>query len=202
MLKIAIAKGRILDESKSILSKCSFDINQVYHSRQLRFYNEDSTMALILLKAADIPLYVELGAVDVGIVGKDTVIENDRAVYEVGELNYALCTLCLAGPIDAPPLSDGIKVATKYPSLAKRFLSDKKINPIILPLSGSVEIAPLISLSDYIVDIVQTGDTLRENGLEVYESYLKIKPLIISNQVSFRTKSTEIQSFIKLCEEK
>lgn len=202
MLKIAIAKGRILDESKSILSKCSFDINQVYHSRQLRFYNDDSTMALILLKPADIPLYVELGAVDVGIVGKDTVIENDRAVYEIGELNYALCTLCLAGPIDAPPLSDGIKVATKYPSLAKRFLSDKKINPIILPLSGSVEIAPLISLSDYIVDIVQTGDTLRENGLEVYESYLKIKPLIISNQVSFRTKSTEIQSFIKLCEEK
>ena len=200
MIRIAIAKGRIAKETGPLLESIGFTLEEVFNSRKLRFSNQDRTYELILLKAADIPLYVKEGAVDIGIVGKDTVIESGHDVYELLELEMAFCQLCLAGPSDRKTLEGGIKVATKYPSLAKKFLTEKNVNADIITLSGSVEIAPLIQLADVIVDLVQTGETLKENGLVIYESFLKIRPLVIANPISYRTKSEAMTTFIKRCE--
>lgn len=200
MIRIAIAKGRIAKETKGLIEASGFDLDEVFQSRKLRLQNDVGTYELILLKAADIPLYVQEGAVDVGIVGKDTVIESNHAVYELCELDLAFCKLCLAGPKEPAKLQDGVKVATKYPRLTQQFLNERGIKAEIITLSGSIEIAPLINLSEYIVDLVQTGDTLRENDLVVYETFLKIRPLVIANPISYRTKAEEVRRFIKICE--
>jgi len=199
-IRIAIAKGRIATEASDLIKESGFDLDEVFNSRKLRLQNKLGSYELILLKASDIPLYVQEGAVDVGIVGKDTVIESNHLVYELCELDMAYCTLCLAGPIEPVKLENGVKVATKYPRLAQQFLTDRGIKAEILSLSGSIEIAPLINLSDYIVDLVQTGDTLRENGLVVYDTFLKIRPLVIVNPISYRTKAVAVRNFIKICE--
>lgn len=200
MLKFAIAKGRITKDSKELLTRLGFDMTEVNTSRKLILYNLDQTISLILLKAGDIPLYVANGAVDVGLVGKDTVLENDLDVYELIELNFANCTLCVAGPVERVTLKNGVKIATKYPLLTKRFTQRRGIEAEIITLSGSIELAPLINLSDCIVDLVQTGETLRENNLVVYEEILKIAPMIIANKVSYRTKSDEVTAFMTTCE--
>lgn len=200
MIRIAIAKGRIAKEASDLIQESGFDLDEVFNSRKLRLQNSEGTYELILLKAADIPLYVQEGAVDVGIVGKDTVIESNQSVYELCELDLAYCRLCLAGPRNASNLTDGVKIATKYPGLASKFLAERGVKAEIITLSGSVEIAPLIQLADYIVDLVQTGETLKENDLVVYETFLKIRPLVIANPISYRTKAQEVRSFIQLCE--
>ncbi|GAB6109757.1 ATP phosphoribosyltransferase [Fusibacter bizertensis] len=200
MLKFAIAKGRITKDSNDLLNSLGFDMNEINTSRKLIIYNSDQTISLILLKAGDIPLYVANGAVDMGLVGKDTVLENDLDVYELTELDFAKCTLCVAGPKERVLLENGVKIATKYPELTRRFTQRRGINAEIITLSGSIELAPLINLSDCIVDLVQTGETLRENDLIVYEEILSIAPMIIANKVSYRTKSDEVSSFMKTCE--
>ena len=200
MLKFAIAKGRITKDSKELLTCCGFDMDEVNSSRKLILYNADETISLILLKAGDIPLYVANGAVDIGLVGKDTVLENDLDVYELTELDFAKCTLCVAGPKEKVALKNGIRIATKYPELTKKFTKRRGIVAEIITLSGSIELAPLIHLSDCIVDLVQTGETLRENDLIVYEEILSIAPMIIANKVSYRTKSSEVDAFINICE--
>jgi ATP phosphoribosyltransferase len=200
MLKFAIAKGRITKDSKELLTCCGFDMEEVNSSRKLILYNADETISLILLKAGDIPLYVANGAVDIGLVGKDTVLENDLDVYELTELDFAKCTLCVAGPKEKVALNNGIRIATKYPELTKKFTKRRGIVAEIITLSGSIELAPLIHLSDCIVDLVQTGETLRENDLIVYEEILSIAPMIIANKVSYRTKSSEVDAFINICE--
>ncbi|MDH8678210.1 ATP phosphoribosyltransferase [Fusibacter bizertensis] len=200
MLKFAIAKGRITKDSKELLTCCGFDMEEVNSSRKLILYNADETISLILLKAGDIPLYVANGAVDIGLVGKDTVLENDLDVYELTELDFAKCTLCVAGPKEKVSLKNGVRIATKYPELTKKFTKRRGIVAEIITLSGSIELAPLIHLSDCIVDLVQTGETLRENDLIVYEEILSIAPMIIANKVSYRTKSSEVDAFINICE--
>lgn len=200
MLKFAIAKGRITKDSKELLTCCGFDMEEVNSSRKLILYNADETISLILLKAGDIPLYVANGAVDIGLVGKDTVLENDLDVYELTELDFAKCTLCVAGPKEKVSLKNGVRIATKYPELTKKFTKRRGIVAEIITLSGSIELAPLIHLSDCIVDLVQTGETLRENDLIVYEEILCIAPMIIANKVSYRTKSSEVDAFINICE--
>lgn len=200
MLKFAIAKGRITKDSKELLTCCGFDMEEVNSSRKLILYNADETISLILLKAGDIPLYVANGAVDIGLVGKDTVLENDLDVYELTELDFAKCTLCVAGPKEKVSLKNGVRIATKYPELTKKFTKRRGIVAEIIALSGSIELAPLIHLSDCIVDLVQTGETLRENDLIVYEEILSIAPMIIANKVSYRTKSSEVDAFINICE--
>ena len=200
MIRIAIAKGRIAKEAGRLIEESGFDLEEVFKSRKLRLQNKLGTYELILLKASDIPLYVQDGAVDVGIVGKDTVIEANQTVYELCELDLAFCTLCLAGPKEPAMLRDGVKVATKYPRLTQQFLTERGFKAEIITLSGSIEIAPLIQLSEYIVDLVQTGETLKENDLVVYETFLKIRPLVIANPISYRTKAAELKDFIKICE--
>ena len=125
MIRIAIAKGRIAKEAGRLIEESGFDLKEVFKSRKLRLQNKLGTYELILLKASDIPLYVQDGAVDVGIVGKDTVIETNHTVYELCELDLAFCTLCLAGPKVPAILRDGVRVATKYPRLTQQFLTER-----------------------------------------------------------------------------
>lgn len=200
MIKFAVAKGRITKDAKELLRDLAFDMEEVLSSRKLISYNHNQTISLILLKASDIPLYVANGAIDLGLVGKDTVLENDLEVYELAELNFAKCTLCVAGLRDKVELKNGIRIATKYPGLTKKFAQRRGIEVEIITLAGSIELAPLIQLSDCIVDLVQTGDTLRENDLIIYEEILNIAPMIIANKVSYRTKFQEMEEFMTICE--
>ena len=200
MIKFGVAKGRITKDAKELLMELGFDMEEVSSSRKLIIYNQNQTISLILLKAGDIPLYVAKGAVDLGLVGKDTVLENDMDVYELAELKFAKCTLCVAGPKNKVQLKNGIRIATKYPGLTRKFTQKRGIDVEIITLAGSIELAPLIQLSDCIVDLVQTGETLKENNLIVYEEILSIAPMIIANKASYRTKFREIEQFMTTCE--
>lgn len=200
MIKLAMAKGRITEDASDLLTALAFDMEEIKRSRKLIILNETQTVSLILLKAGDIPRYVLGGAVDIGVVGKDTVLECDLEVYELLELNFSKCQLCLAGPKGGTPLFQNMKIATKYPNMTKRFIKQRGIGAEIIPLSGSIEIAPLIGLSDVIVDLVQTGRTLVENNLEVYEVLLDIAPMLIANKVRYRTKETALMDIIAIFE--
>lgn len=200
MIKLAMAKGRITEDASDLLTALAFDMQEIKRSRKLIILNETQTVSLILLKAGDIPRYVLGGAVDIGVVGKDTVLECDLEVYELVELNYSKCQLCLAGPKGGTPLFQNIKIATKYPNMTKRFIKQRGIQAEIIPLSGSIEIAPLIGLSDVIVDLVQTGRTLVENNLEVYEVLMDIAPMLIANKVRYRTKEAALMAIITIFE--
>lgn len=200
MIKLAMAKGRITEDAADLLTTLAFDLEEIKRSRKLIILNEPKTIALVLLKAGDIPRYVFGGAVDIGVVGKDTVLECDLEVYELLELNFSKCQLCLAGPKGGTPLFQNMKIATKYPNMTKRFIKQRGIGAEIIPLSGSIEIAPLIGLSDVIVDLVQTGRTLVENNLEVYEVLLDIAPMLIANKVRYRTKETALMDIITIFE--
>lgn len=200
MIKLAMAKGRITEDAADLLTALAFDMQEIKRSRKLIILNETQTVSLILLKAGDIPRYVLGGAVDIGVVGKDTVLECDLEVYELVELNFSKCQLCLAGPKGGTPLFQNIKIATKYPNMTKRFIKQRGIQAEIIPLSGSIEIAPLIGLSDVIVDLVQTGRTLVENNLEVYEVLMDIAPMLIANKVRYRTKEAALMAIITIFE--
>lgn len=195
-----MAKGRITEDAADLLTALAFDMQEIKRSRKLIILNETQTVSLILLKAGDIPRYVLGGAVDIGVVGKDTVLECDLEVYELVELNFSKCQLCLAGPKGGTPLFQNIKIATKYPNVTKRFIKQRGIQAEIIPLSGSIEIAPLIGLSDVIVDLVQTGRTLVENNLEVYEVLMDIAPMLIANKVRYRTKEAALMAIITIFE--
>ena len=195
-----MAKGRITEDAADLLKALAFDLEEIKRSRKLIILNEPKTIALVLLKAGDIPRYVFGGAVDIGVVGKDTVLECDLEVYELLELNFSKCQLCLAGPKGGTPLFQNIKIATKYPNMTKRFIKQRGIQAEIIPLSGSIEIAPLIGLSDVIVDLVQTGRTLVENNLEVYEVLMDIAPMLIANKVRYRTKEAVLMDIITIFE--
>ena len=195
-----MAKGRITEDAADLLTALAFDMQEIKRSRKLIILNETQTVSLILLKAGDIPRYVLGGAVDIGVVGKDTVLECDLEVYELVELNFSKCQLCLAGPKGGTPLFQNIKIATKYPNMTKRFIKQRGIQAEIIPLSGSIEIAPLIGLSDVIVDLVQTGRTLVENNLEVYEVLMDIAPMLIANKVRYRTKEAALMAIITIFE--
>lgn len=200
MIKLAMAKGRITEDASNLLEALNFNLESIRHSRKLIIFNESKTISLILLKASDIPRYVLEGAVDMGVVGKDTVLECDLELYELLELNFSKCQLCLAGPKGGTPLFQNIKIATKYPNMTKRFIKQRGLQAEIIPLSGSIEIAPLIGLSDVIVDLVQTGRTLVENDLEVYEVLLEIAPMLIANKVRYRTKETALMQMLTIFE--
>lgn len=200
MIKLALAKGRITQDALPLLEALGFDPGVVTASRKLILTNEKEDVALVFLKPSDIPLYVSQGAVDLGIVGKDTVLENDLELYELLSMDMAKCAMCLAGPKEKKPMVNGIRIATKYPRITNRFLEELGVTGEIIPLSGSVELAPLIDLSDVIVDLVQTGQTLKENGLEVYEVILDISAMLIANKVSYKTKADGILKFLKVCE--
>ena len=170
-------------------------------SRKLIFVNEELKLKFFLAKAPDVPTYVEYGAADIGIVGKDTILEENRKNYEVLDLGFGKCRMCVCGPASAKELlqhHEMIRVATKYPRIAKEYFYNKKHQTVdIIKLNGSIELAPIVGLSEVIVDIVETGSTLRENGLEVLEEVCPLSARMIVNQVSMKMEADRINQLIK-----
>ena len=169
-------------------------------SRKLIFTNEELKLRFFLAKGPDVPTYVEYGAADIGVVGKDTILEEGRKVHEVLDLGYGKCKMCVCGYKDAAPLlqhHELIRVATKYPNIAKDYFYNTKHQTVeIIKLNGSIELAPIVGLSEVIVDIVETGSTLRENGLEVLEEVCPLSARMIVNPVSMRMESARIKDLL------
>ena len=170
-------------------------------SRKLIFENPELGMRFFLAKATDVPTYVEYGAADIGIVGKDTLLEEGRRLYEVLDLKIGQCRMCVCGPESARAHLKNhelIRVATKYPRIAKDYFYNRKDQTVeIIKLNGSIELAPIVGLSEVIVDIVETGSTLRENGLTVLEEICPLSARMVVNQVSMKTENQRITALIR-----
>ena len=201
-LTFALTKGRLADKTLSLLESIGFTCEEMKDksSRKLVFVNEEQKLRFFLAKGPDVPTYVEYGAADIGVVGKDTLLEEGRRVYEVLDLGFGKCRMCVCGPARAQELLKHhkmIRVASKYPNIAKEYFYNKKNQTVdIIKLNGSVELGPIVGLSDVIVDIVETGGTLRENGLEVLEEVCPISARMIVNQVSMQMQPERIKDLI------
>lgn len=197
-ITIALAKGRLAQETIDLLNKIGIRFSEYRKgSRKLIFEDEEAKIRIILVKAPDVPIYVEKGAADLGIVGKDTLMEAEADVFEVMDLGFGRCKFAVATiPSNSKLEKQKLIVATKYPKVAKAFYAQKGYNVEIVQLNGSVELAPLAGLADVIVDIVETGQTLKENGLEVVEEISQLSARLIVNKASFKTKSQRIHHFI------
>lgn len=201
-ITFALAKGRIARQTMGILEKIGITCEEMRDkgSRKLIFVNEEQKLKFFLAKASDVPTYVEYGAADLGVVGKDTILEENRKIYEVVDLGLGKCRMCVAGPKAAERyLSSGemIRVATKYPNIAKNYFYNRKHQTVeIIKLNGSIELAPLVGLSEVIVDIVETGSTLKENGLVVLEEVCPLSARMVVNQVSMKMEKERIGTLI------
>ncbi|WP_249871389.1 ATP phosphoribosyltransferase [Oceanobacillus saliphilus] len=197
-ITLALAKGRPAKSTIALLEKTGIHFHDFHEkSRKLVFYNDDQSIKLIFVKAIDVPTYVEKGAADIGIVGKDNILESQADVYELLDLKLGKCKFAVAGKDDQIlEQNRQLTIATKYPTIAKKHFEKKGQSIEIVKLNGSVELAPLIGLADYIVDIVETGSTLKENGLSVMEDIENISTRLIVNKASFATKSAEVQHLI------
>ena len=206
-LTFALGKGRLVSSTMELLDKCGIRCDEVTdkHTRKLIFTNEDLKLRFFLAKGPDVPTYVEYGAADIGIVGEDTILEEKRRVYEVLDLGFGKCRMCVCSPHEAKELLDHhelIRVASKYPNIAKEYFYNQKHQTVdIIKLNGSVELGPIVHLSDVIVDIVETGSTLKENGLEVLEEICPLSARMIVNQVSMQMETERIRRLISAMKE-
>lgn len=201
-LTFALGKGRLARQTLELFEKIGITCEEMKDkdSRKLIFTNEELKLRFFLAKGPDVPTYVEYGAADIGVVGKDTILEEGRKVHEVLDLGYGKCKMCVCGYKDAIPLlkhHELIRVATKYPNIAKDYSYNTKHQTVeIVKLNGSIELAPIVGLSEVIVDIVETGSTLRENGLEVLEEVCPLSARMIVNPVSMRMESDRIKALL------
>ena len=201
-LTFALAKGRLANKTMELLEEIGITCEEMKDksSRKLIFVNEERKLKFFLAKGPDVPTYVEYGAADIGVVGKDTIMEENRHVYEVLDLGYGKCRMCICGPESAGELlkhHEMIRVASKYPNIAKDYFYNKKHQTVdIIKLNGSVELGPIVGLSDVIVDIVETGSTLKENGLGVLEEICPLSARMIVNQVSMQMEPGRIKKLI------
>ncbi len=203
MIKIAVPKGRLFEESVGLLSSAGILPEKPSEGRKLTL--ELGDVALFLVKPFDVPVYVENGVADLGICGYDVYLERKPEVYRILDLGIGLCRISVAGKPESEEkyFSSGhLKVATKYPNIAKDFFTRKGVKADILVLSGSVELAPVIGLSDFILDLVQTGRTLRENGLVEIEEVGSSTAWLICNRASFRNKADRVRDVIERLSEK
>ena len=201
MLKIALPKGRLLKHSIKLFKKMGFDLSRMLEEdRKLLFEFPQYEIETMVVKPMDVPTYVEHGVADVGIAGKDVILESGAEVYEPLDLKFGYCRMVVAQPRDAklPPYGIGIKVATKYPRIAERHFGKKGIPVEIVHLYGSVELAPITGLAHQIVDLVETGTTLRENNLVEIETILEVTARLIVNRSSMRVKHRKVKDFIDL----
>ncbi len=201
-LTFALGKGRLATKTLELLERIGITCEEMKDkdSRKLIFVNEEKKLKFFLSKGPDVPTYVEYGAADIGVVGKDTIMEENRRVYEVLDLGFGKCRMCVCGPESARELllhHERIRVASKYPLIAKEYFYNKKHQTVdIIKLNGSVELGPIVGLSDVIVDIVETGSTLKENGLAVLEEICPLSARMIVNQVSMQMETERIRSLI------
>ena len=201
-LTFALAKGRLANKTMDMFEKLGITCDSIRdkETRKLIFVNEDLKLKFFLAKASDVPTYVEYGAADIGIVVEDTILEEGRNLYEVMDLGFGKCKMCVCGPESArEKLQHGelICVASKYPSIAKDYFYNKKFQTVeIIKLNGSVELAPIVGLSEVIVDIVETGSTLKANGLTVLEEICDLSARMVVNQVSLKMEQERIRKLI------
>ena len=201
-LTFALAKGRLAKQTLEIFEKIGITCEEMKDkdTRKLIFVNEELKLKFFLAKAGDVPTYVEYGAADIGVVGKDTILEEGRKLLEVIDLNLGKCRMCVCGPKSAEDLlksHEMIRVASKYPNIAKDYFYNKKHQTVEnIKLNGSVELAPIVGLSEVIVDIVETGATLRENGLDVLEEICPLSARMVVNQVSMKMENERIMKLI------
>ncbi|CDB81223.1 MULTISPECIES: ATP phosphoribosyltransferase [Coprococcus] len=202
-LTFALAKGRLAKKTLALLEQIGITCEEMKDpdTRKLIFVNEELKMKFFLSKATDVPTYVEYGAADIGVVGKDTILEEGRNLYEVMDLGFGKCRMCVCGPASARELlkkNEIIRVASKYPVIAKDYFNNRKHQTVeIIKLNGSVELAPIVGLSEVIVDIVETGSTLRENGLEVLEEICPLSARMVVNQVSLKMENERIHKLLE-----
>ena len=200
-LTVALAKGRLAELAMNIFSDIGMDCDQMKEkTRKLIFTDEKNRMKFILVKASDVPTYVEHGAADIGIVGKDTLLEENRNIYEMVDLGFGKCKMCVCGPVELKGKLDSlinIRVASKYTHIAEKYFQEEKGRTIeLIKLNGSVELAPLVGLSDVIVDIVETGKTLKENGLDVLEEIVDLSAHFVVNKVSMKIEKERIMDIV------
>ena len=201
-LTFALAKGRLANQTLALFEEMGISCEEMKdkNTRKLIFVNEEWKLKFFLAKGPDVPTYVEYGAADIGVVGWDEVLEENRNVYEVLDLGFGKCRMCVCGPESARELllhHERIRVASKYPNIAKDYFYNKKHQTVdIIKLNGSVELGPLVGLSEVIVDIVETGSTLKENGLEVLEEVCALSARMIVNPVSMQMEQARIQELV------
>lgn len=201
-LTFALTKGRLASKTLDMMEKLGITCEEMKDkkSRKLIFVNEELKLKFFLAKGPDVPTYVEYGAADIGVVGKDTIVEEGRKVHEVLDLGFGKCRMCVCGYADAEELlkhRELIRVATKYPHIAKDYFYNKKHQTVeIIKMNGSIELAPIVGLSEVIVDIVETGSTLKENGLMVLEEVCPLSARMIVNPVSIRMENERIKKLI------
>ena len=198
MITVAIARGRLLDEEVSLLTNAGYPVNNILKdSRKLIFEYPDVKMKILIIRPTDIPPYVEYGAADVGIVGMDTLMEERHDLYEPLDLGIGKCKLVVAAPKGYEYSSTkSLRVATKYPKVAQEHFSGKGVSAEVVKLYGSVELAPIVGLSDVIVDLSATGETLRKNNLVEFETIADITAHLVVNRVSMKVKAGEIKELI------
>ncbi|MCI9074853.1 MAG: ATP phosphoribosyltransferase [Dorea sp.] len=202
-LTFALGKGRLAEQTLDLLEQIGITCEEMKDksSRKLIFVNEELKLRFFLSKGPDVPTYVEYGAADIGVAGRDTILEEGRKVHEVLDLGYGRCRMCICGPKSAGAYlkhHELIRVATKYPNIAKDYFYNVKHQTVeIIKLNGSIELAPIVGLSEVICDIVETGSTLRENGLSVLEEVCSLSARMIVNPVSMRMESERIKDLIQ-----
>ena len=201
-LTFALGKGRLAKKTLEMFEQIGITCEEMKDkdTRKLIFVNEELKLRFFLAKGPDVPTYVEYGAADIGIVGKDTILEEGRNIYEVLDLGFGKCRMCICGPENAKELLNHhelIRVVTKYPRIAKDYFYNKKHQTVeIIKLNGSIELAPIVGLSEVICDIVETGSTLRENGLSVLEEVCPLSARMVVNQVSMKMENERITKLI------
>jgi ATP phosphoribosyltransferase len=202
-LTFALTKGRLAEQTMGLLEQLGISCEEMKdkRTRKLIFTNEEYGVRFFLAKGPDVPTYVEYGAADIGIVGKDTIMEENRKIYEVLDLEFGKCRMCVCGPESAREYLQNnqlIRVATKYPNIAKEyFYNQKNQNVELIKLNGSIELAPIVGLSEVIMDIVETGSTLRENGLSVLEEVCPLSARMVVNPVSMKMDNARITDLIR-----
>lgn len=201
-ITIALTKGRLASQTMALLEKAGYYCEELKDksSRKLIFVNEEQKLRFFLAKGPDVPTYVEYGAADIGVVGSDIIMEENRRVYEVLDLGFGKCRMCVCGPSEAKELlqhHEMIRVTSKYPNIAREYFYNRKHQTVdIIKLNGSVELGPIVDLGDVIVDIVETGSTLKENGLAVLEEVCPVSARMIVNQVSMQMKTARIREIM------
>ncbi len=202
-LTFALTKGRLAKKTLEVFERAGITCEEMKDpaSRKLMFVNEEHKLRFFLAKGPDVPTYVEYGAADMGVVGKDTILEEGRSMYEVLDLGFGKCRMCVCGPKSARELlrhQELIRVATKYPNIAKDYFYNKRHQTVeIIKLNGSIELAPIVGLSEVIVDIVETGSTLKENGLQVLEEIVSLSARMVVNQVSMKMENQRIGELLR-----
>ncbi len=203
-ITIALSKGRLAENAVELFEKCGIKCKNILQpTRKLVLFDDDKRYRFIFVKPSDVPTYVEHGVADIGVCGSDTLNEEDKNIYEMLDLKFGACRLCLAGKENGlnKPVSKTLIVATKYINTAKKLFQEREINVELIKLNGSVELGPIVGLSDIILDIVESGKTLKENNLHILEEICPVSARLVVNKVSLKTKAEQIKPFVKLVAE-